>query len=127
MDCGATERIDGQFEAGGANGLHIDNVTQIGDVGQDEVFLLRRISAESGGEAHPFHASLPLRNRSLARFSIHLVTSLSAGPPCVGLYLNPPSSGGLCEGVMTMPSARCPLLPRLCTRIAREMTGVGVN
>ncbi len=29
------------------------------------------------------------------------------GPPFVGLYLNPPSSGGLCEGVMTMPSARC--------------------
>jgi hypothetical protein len=28
-----------------------------------------------------------------------------AGPPCGGLYLMPPSSGGLCEGVMTMPSA----------------------
>ena len=33
------------------------------------------------------------------------VTSLSAGPPCGGLYLKPPSSGGLCEGVTTMPSA----------------------
>src|SRR5271166_3872224 len=74
-----------------------------------------------------FTPALPLRNRSLARFSIHRVTSRSAGPPCVGLYLNPPSSGGLCEGVMTMPSARRSLRPRLCTRIAREITGVGVT
>ena len=33
------------------------------------------------------------------------VTSVSAGPPCGGLYLKPPSSGGLCDGVTTMPSA----------------------
>ena len=33
------------------------------------------------------------------------MTSVSAGPPLGGLYLKPPSSGGLCEGVMTMPSA----------------------
>jgi hypothetical protein len=32
-------------------------------------------------------------------------TSVSAGPPLGGLYLKPPSSGGLCEGVITMPSA----------------------
>ena len=30
---------------------------------------------------------------------------LSAGPPLVILYLKPPSSGGLWEGVMTIPSA----------------------
>ena len=30
---------------------------------------------------------------------------MSAGPPCGGLYLKPPSRGGLCEGVTTMPSA----------------------
>ena len=42
---------------------------------------------------------------SLARSWIHLVAVVSAGPPLGGLYLKPPSSGGLCEGVMTMPSA----------------------
>ena len=42
---------------------------------------------------------------ALARFSIHLVAVVSAGPPLGGLYLKPPSSGGLCEGVMTTPSA----------------------
>ena len=31
----------------------------------------------------------------------------TTGPPCGGLYLKPPSSGGLCEGVMTIPSAFC--------------------
>ena len=41
---------------------------------------------------------------SLARFSIQSVTSVSAGPPWGGLYLNPPSVGGLCEGVITIPS-----------------------
>ena len=42
---------------------------------------------------------------SLARFAIQPVASESAGPPCGGLYLKPPSRGGLCDGVMTMPSA----------------------
>src|SRR3979411_235911 len=30
----------------------------------------------------------------------------SAGPPVGGSYLNPPSSGGLCDGVTTMRSAQ---------------------
>ena len=54
---------------------------------------------------------------------------MPAGPPSGGLYLNPPSEGGLCEGVTTMPSAReasSAALPRLCTRIACETAGVGV-
>ena len=36
-----------------------------------------------------------------------------AGPPLGGLYLNPPSCGGLCEGVITIPSANPVLRPRL--------------
>ena len=36
---------------------------------------------------------------------IRPVTSVSAGPPFGGLYLKPPSSGGLCDGVTTIPSA----------------------
>ena len=50
--------------------------------------------------------ALPSLSRSFARSSIQRVTSVSAGPPSSGLYLKPPSSGGLCDGVMTMPSAR---------------------
>ena len=37
-----------------------------------------------------------------------LVASVSAGPPCGGLYLKPPSRGGLWDGVTTMPSAVLP-------------------
>ena len=55
------------------------------------------------------------------------MTSVSAGPPLGGLYLKPPSSGGLCDGVTTMPSARPPDLPRLAPRIACEIAGVGVK
>ncbi len=71
--------------------------------------------------------ALPARSSSLARSWIQPVTSVSAGPPFVGLYLNPPSSGGLCDGVTTMPSASRSRRPRLWARMAREMTGVGVN
>src|SRR5271165_1765707 len=74
-----------------------------------------------------FTPALLFRSNSFARFCTHPVTSVSAGPPCGGLYLKPPSSGGLCDGVITMPSARCSLRPRLYTRIACEMTGVGVT
>ena len=63
---------------------------------------------------------------ALARASIALVTSVSAGPPEGGLYLKPPSSGGLCDGVTTMPSASPVVRPRLWVRMACEMTGVGV-
>ncbi len=61
-----------------------------------------------------------------ARSWIHLVASVSAGPPSGGLYLNPPSSGGLCDGVTTTPSARPDVRPRLYVRIACESAGVGV-
>jgi len=54
------------------------------------------------------------------------VVAVSAGPPSGGLYLKPPSSGGLWLGVMTTPSAKPPDRPRLKVRIACEITGVGV-
>ena len=43
------------------------------------------------------------------------VTSVSAGPPLGGLYLNPPSSGGLCEGVIDDAVGELSLRPRLYT------------
>ncbi len=62
----------------------------------------------------------------MARSAIQPVASESAGPPCGGLYLNPPSRGGLCDGVTTMPSARPVVLPRLAARMAWLTAGVGV-
>ena len=50
--------------------------------------------------------SRPAAISAFARSAIHPVASVSAGPPWGGLYLKPPSRGGLCDGVTTMPSAR---------------------
>ncbi len=55
------------------------------------------------------------------------VTAVSAGPPSGGLYLIPPSSGGLCEGVTTIPSASPVERPRFQPRMAWEITGVGTG
>lgn len=63
---------------------------------------------------------------SLARSWIQDVASEPAGPPFGGLYLKPPSEGGLCEGVTTTPSARPEVRPRLWVRMAWETAGVGV-
>ena len=96
---GAAERIDAELEAGAADGLHVDDVAQIVDVGQDEIFLVRRLAASrAAANGTRLTPALPSRSSSLARSSIHCVTSVSAGPPCGGLYLKPPSSGGLCDG-----------------------------
>ena len=74
----------------------------------------------------------PDSSSSFARAAITLVASVSAGPPWGGLYLNPPSRGGLWLGVTTIPSARpsplvrsCPGAP-LAPRMATETAGVGV-
>ncbi|CKP54634.1 Uncharacterised protein [Mycobacterium tuberculosis] len=50
---------------------------------------------------------------SLARLAIAVVAAVSAGPPLGGLYLMPPSDGGLCDGVTTIPSASASVRPRL--------------
>lgn len=63
---------------------------------------------------------------SLARSWIQPVASDPAGPPFGGLYLKPPSPGGLCEGVTTTPSARWEARPLLYVRMACETAGVGV-
>ena len=70
----------------------------------------------------------PARMRALARSAMTFVASVSAGPPCGGLYLKPPSLGGLCDGVTTMPSASpVPVVrPWLALMIAWETAGVGV-
>jgi hypothetical protein len=52
--------------------------------------------------------------------------SVPAGPPSGGLYLYPPSGGGLCDGVTTIPSARGPVSWALRARIAWDTAGVGV-
>jgi cardiolipin synthase len=60
-----------------------------------------------------FTCKVPPRSSSLALACTQCVTVASAGPPLGGLYWKPPSSGGLCDGVMTIPSAKLFLRSRL--------------
>ena len=104
----AAERVHRQASSPrGADGIHIDDIVQVLDIGQDEI-LLREWSLPSSPlrTARASRWRLPFASSSFARSWIHFVTSVSAGPPLGGLYLKPPSSGGLCDGVITMPSAR---------------------
>src|SRR4249919_3357732 len=68
------------------------------------------------------------RISSLARAAMTLLASVSAGPPWGGLYLKPPSPGGLWDGVATTPSAGPgPVVrPSLARMIACDTAGVGV-
>src|SRR5665648_229108 len=101
----------------------------------------RRVVGAASAGSSPNRRTLPTpeRSSSLARAAIQPVASESAGPPCGGLYLKPPSRGGLCDGVTTMPSAspvRADEAPSrwtpsdvaapLCSRIACDTAGVGV-
>ena len=74
-----------------------------------------------------FTPSSPASMSSLARAAIHSVASESAGPPWGGLYLKPPSAGGLWDGVMTMPSACSSAPDALYLMIAWDSAGVGVK
>ena len=84
----------------------VDDALEGGDVARRGSRTARCVRAErplrTGSACTP---ARPAASSALARSWIHRVTSVSAGPPSGGLYLNPPSAGGLCDGVTTTPSA----------------------
>src|SRR3990172_5245594 len=127
-----SQGIDSQPQAGHADRLHVEDGTQVVDVGTDVVVEMRRRGGAGPPDPHPPPPPptpppfTPAARSAFAFSSIPRVASVSAGPPCGGLYLKPPSSGGLCDGVITIPSASPVSLFRLWTRIAWETTGVGV-
>ena len=110
----AAQRIGSQRRTRIANRIEVDDRAQVVDVLRDKVVAMRVRRAQRRLDSRP--AALPSCRRPGWRWRgprIHLVAVVSAGPPLVGLYLKPPSSGGLCDGVITMPSASSLLRPRL--------------
>ena len=105
VDAGAAQRIGADADAGRPDRVEVHHVGQVVDVGAQEVVRAARRPGpgRSGTRRTPLS---PARSSSLARSAIQPVASVSAGPPFGGLYLKPPSRGGLCDGVTTMPSAR---------------------
>ena len=105
MDPGAAEGIDAQPDARAADRLQVDDVAQVVHVGAQVIVAMRRGGAQRLRERYALDAREPVCEQALAASWIQPVTSYRPGRRCGGLYLKPPSSGGLCEGVMTMPSA----------------------
>ena len=54
----ASKRVYGQLEAGGANGVHVDDVPQVADVRDDEVFLVGAPCLDGRRERHALHAGV---------------------------------------------------------------------
>ncbi len=110
----AAERIHAHAHLGAADHIHVEHGREVADVGGEVIVLVR--GRRTAAPARPARASLPAvpsASMRLASVSIQPVTSVSAGPPFGGLYLKPPLSGGLWDGVMTMPSASPEVRPRL--------------
>ena len=55
VDPGAAERIDSQADLRAANGVHVDHIGEIGNVGIEIVVPVRRGGAKGFLERHPFH------------------------------------------------------------------------
>ena len=109
--------------------VELQNGREVVDVDATEVVAVRRVGRRAPVAARSARRPrLPSTSSSLARPAIHPVASVSAGPPCGGLYLKPPSRGGLCDGVTTIPSAspEPARRPALWRRIACDSAGVGV-
>ena len=120
----AAERVDAEPQARAADRVEVDRPPR--GRRRRRVDVVAPLHARASSKATRLTPSRPASSSSLAASSIAPVTSVSAGPPCGGLYLKPPSPGGLCDGVTTMPSAVPRPPPRLWVRIACEITGVGV-
>ena len=129
VDRRAAQRVDPDPQPGRPYGLEVDDVRR----GRPRTWPGSRtapplaIARSTGTRWTPSSPSDPDASRiRLASSWIQRVTSVSAGPPLGGLYLKPPSSGGLCDGVTTIPSASPADRPRFATRIACDTAGVGV-
>lgn len=95
VNSGAAKRIDSHADIRAAYDVYIDYVVKIVHVSVEKVMLVRRRGAQRAFKTHSFTSARFFSRNSLDRDSIQPVISTPAGPPCGGLYLKPPLSGGL--------------------------------
>jgi hypothetical protein len=105
LDRCAAERVGADAHARAADRLDVDDVREVAHVRVAEVVVAERVAVDVL-ERRALHAFRARAISAFARSAIQPVASVSAGPPFGGLYLKPPSRGGLWLGVTTMPSAR---------------------
>ena len=114
--------------AGLANRVEVEDGAEVVDVGPDEVAFVRRVGGEGAGERRPLDVrEVAFEDRVGALLDRPGDVGCPAGPPVGGLYLKPPSSGGLWlrrdDDAVGEPVARG---PGCSARIAWETAGVGV-
>ena len=129
VHAGPAQRVGADPHARRADRVDVEHRGQVVDVGAEEV--VRPVVSAARARANGIRWTPGEPGRRSARWPgprSHFVASVSAGPPCGGLYLKPPSRGGLCDGVTTMPSARPrPSRPRLWREDrVRQRRGRGV-
>ena len=100
----AAQRVRADPHARLADRGDVDHRREVADVLAQEV--VRRRGRTCPGERDAPYLRQTAPDQLVRPAAITDVASVSAGPPCGGLYLKPPSAGGLCDGVTTMPSAR---------------------
>ena len=96
VHAGTAQWVGTDAHALGTDGMDVDDVRQVRDIGVQEVVTLG--VGEGAASGTRFTALQPPRRISLARLAIAPVASVSAGPPLGGLYLNPPSRAGCATG-----------------------------
>ena len=55
---GAAERVDRQRQPRAANGIHVDHMAQVVDIGKHEVALMGRVLAHGGLQRQPLHVRI---------------------------------------------------------------------
>jgi hypothetical protein len=105
MDGGAAERVDREGQSSGANGVHVDNVAQVFDIGEYEIFLLRRFRADRSLECRPLYAGIAIPQQ-LVGPTLDPLGRVSIGRPAIRrVVFEAAILGRVVEGVTTMPSA----------------------
>ena len=79
VDARAAQRIDAELEAGAADGVHVDDVAQIGDIGSTKLWRCVVAAAKRLRVGDALDAVRRLASRSLARASMVLVASVAGG------------------------------------------------
>ena len=80
---GAAERVHPELQAGGTNGVHVDDVPQVLDVEPDEVLLIRGPGLEGPGERETFHAYVA-RAQQFVGPVLHPLRLIGVGRAAVG-------------------------------------------
>ena len=104
MHTGTSHGVCTNSDSGFLNDIHINYFRQAVNKGGYEILLMGSCRL-----LEPYYRKIlftPKLSASiywLALSWIQLVVSTSAGPPWGGLYLKPPSPGGIVDGVTTTP------------------------